>query len=1400
MSDDTKRIIDLDSTSVVGNDDGFIVDALTGGTRKILYPDVASAIGTTLNIADIRTKANGAMQKSVYDANNNGVVDNAEKVNNHTVQSDVPQNAVFTDTVYDDTEIRGEIDQKLDASDYVQFTGASGSTPGTSGIVPIPQQENLYLSSNGSWQMAEATPTQNSTVPVQSGGVYTALNGKKNVQTAKSDPTASGNSLSFIDTISQNANGEITATKKTVTTDASPTQGSANPVQSGGVYSAIDEVSTKLDSLTAEDIPADGLGSKSVTGNPISVNDGVATAAEALSVELAPIQDLHGYDKPWAGGAGKNLLPMTVDGIKAINIAGTWVGNIYTLNSVDFEIITDAYGNVTGIKTTGTASSTSIFWLGAVSAKTNTPYKLNSGVVTARGMFFRMSGPGKDVYTINEENYGTDTSFSLESDAELWGNIRIGSGLYSNYVFYPVCCLDTESTTFTPYSNICPISGHESCEVIRTGVNIWDEDVELGSLFYSTGLPYDSTTRIRSKHIDCQPSTSYCAYKGFAGELVVFEYDADFAMISRVVSTGGSASAGSYTFTTSAEARYLRFYFPPGYGITYNDDVSINYPSTETSYQPYTGDTVELTFGSTVYGGTVDYKTGKVTATYAIDEVNGNNQISTVTVGTDTTRFWIGGLTAHKGTTEDNAKSICDISGYMVSGYASDVPNFATAPDYVNSAWMRLPKSIVGTTVESIKAWITDHPFYICALMATPIEIQLTPQQLSMLSGINILTSDGDITLQYVGSVSSDVQAEIDELNVKVVTLRDDTDALQAVVPTKASSVNNVPSVNGNVSLVAENIPAEGIGDETASGNPIVINDAMRSVAKGLSVELGPVQDLHGYDNPWPAGGGKNLFDGPSTPFEQYGVTLTKNADESVTLSGTANAQPFLYTFPCDIPTNTTVTFSFNNTATNAEVGIRLLSTPDVGSDTSYGTAVFLDANNKTGSVSQLWAAKGINLFVKTNHGDVSSITLKIQCEISSTATAWSPYENICPIYPAGYDETDYPHGHAEVLRRGINQWDEEWELGAISTVDGSIIDSITMIRSKNKIPVLPNTKYCFRRTPSSSSLNQYYVLFYDENDNAIQYIRQNPSDAPVVNMSAMIDYSSNMRIFETPNNTSYIRFRMDSQTTYNNDISINYPATETAYHAYEGQSAIIPFSSDVYGGNVDFNTGVLTVTHALDEVNGNTSFSTVSVGTNTTRFWFDGLTTHSSATEDNRKAICDIAGYLIAGYNADVPNFAPATEYLNSAWMRLPKSLVGTTDESIKAWVTDHPFHICSIRATPITVQLTPAQITLLQGLNILTSDGNINLTYLGTIASNVQDEIDEFESATNNIRASIAPIEGSTAVMSHAVGSLIMFGDTLCKVTSAISVGETISIGSNVAVTTVAEQLQAILAQLSA
>ena len=177
MSDNSRRIIDQNTATrnTIANADAFIIDSQTNGTRQITYEEFVEAIKIALSFAALVTSVNGKMDKSVYDTNSNGIVDNAEKVNNLTVETAVPQNAVFTDTVYDDTEVRTLISQKLNITDYVNFVGATSDNAGTAGKVPAPSTVGLYLGSEGSWISPDTTPTANSVKLITSGAVKTAL-------------------------------------------------------------------------------------------------------------------------------------------------------------------------------------------------------------------------------------------------------------------------------------------------------------------------------------------------------------------------------------------------------------------------------------------------------------------------------------------------------------------------------------------------------------------------------------------------------------------------------------------------------------------------------------------------------------------------------------------------------------------------------------------------------------------------------------------------------------------------------------------------------------------------------------------------------------------------------------------------------------------------------------------------------------------------------------------------------------------------------------------------------------------------------------------------------------------------------------------------------------------------
>ena len=91
----------------------------------------------------------------------------------------------------------------------------------------------------------------------------------KTVQTAVLDPTESGDSISFIDSITQNENGEITPMKKSVR-EASTSQ--TGVVQLSNSYNGISETSA-----VTEKALKDGLATKQPSGNYKSTQTAVST-------------------------------------------------------------------------------------------------------------------------------------------------------------------------------------------------------------------------------------------------------------------------------------------------------------------------------------------------------------------------------------------------------------------------------------------------------------------------------------------------------------------------------------------------------------------------------------------------------------------------------------------------------------------------------------------------------------------------------------------------------------------------------------------------------------------------------------------------------------------------------------------------------------------------------------------------------------------------------------------------------------------------------------------------------------------------------------------------------------------------------------------------------------------
>lgn len=155
----------------------------------------------------------------------------------------------------------------------------------------------------------------------------------------------------------------------------------------------------------------------------------------------------------------------------------------------------------------------------------------------------------------------------------------------------------------------------------------------------------------------------------------------------------------------------------------------------------------------------------------------------------------------------------------------------------------------------------------------------------------------------------------------------------------------------------------------------------------------------------------------------------------------------------------------------------------------------------------------------------------------------------------------------------GVNQWDEEWETGAI--LNGNPVPNSTSIRSKNFCSCVPQDTY-YVKTPVSILLWWYdtdkeWTGTYSSVGNGTVTV---PEDALYFKIGCPNTYGS----------------------TYKNDISINYPATVTTYSPYanicppEGFNIWDPTTQEyvqVYAGYVNANTRELYLRPVYEEYAG---------------------------------------------------------------------------------------------------------------------------------------------------------------------------------------------------------------------
>ena len=205
--------------------------------------------------------------------------------------------------------------------------------------------------------------------------------------------------------------------------------------------------------------------------------------------------------------------------------------------------------------------------------------------------------------------------------------------------------------------------------------------------------------------------------------------------------------------------------------------------STPTSYEPYQGNQISITFpteAGTVYGGTLDVTNGVLTVDRAFKQYTGATSekwtYSSWTKENTLAAYANNDLTdAKHGVSGDNYMCITSCNELPLTTYANlqliDVPGITiTGGGYQAYVSIRVPKTIA-SDVSALQTYLASNPLEIVYELATPLTYQLTPQQINTLLGSNNIYSDvGSIAdVQYPADTKLYIDGKIAELQALVL-------------------------------------------------------------------------------------------------------------------------------------------------------------------------------------------------------------------------------------------------------------------------------------------------------------------------------------------------------------------------------------------------------------------------------------------------------------------------------------------------------------------------------------------------------------------------------------------------------------------------------------------------------
>lgn len=451
-------------------------------------------------------------------------------------------------------------------------------------------------------------------------------------------------------------------------------------------------------------------GSKTVSGAIVTFDDGAMTPVTDLQVGITATQDLHGQANPYPSG-GQLWDEVTYEG---------------GINNSTGEFTTTA----------GYMRSGYIPCLPNTNYYFKFPVEMNVFFYDANHSFLgRYTNRKNEVLTSSADAY---YMAFRNSTANAWATYN-----HDISINYP-----STDTAYHPYRNICPISGHTQCDLVRCGVNLYDDTTLIHGYFPATNTDITADEAYRVVSIWLKAGTYTVSLGWSATARLIRKY------LDGVITNIGM-SGNTYTFTATQDGQFmLSFRREDSAVITEDINVMVNQGSTVLPYSTYNGITYTLPFGSTIYGGSLDVTTGVLTVTKGYKNMGGLNWVKNSS-----------GLLYAPITSPAMIKTNGSDPGVVCTNYGTAPTAYPNSSTAYNSMADKTISRSYGTANPNLYVKDTDYTdastfktamdgVYVVYTLASPTTVQLTAEQITTLVGQNVIYANcGDVSVTYPSSL-----------------------------------------------------------------------------------------------------------------------------------------------------------------------------------------------------------------------------------------------------------------------------------------------------------------------------------------------------------------------------------------------------------------------------------------------------------------------------------------------------------------------------------------------------------------------------------------------------------------------------------------------------------------------